>query len=63
LYASDKRFKNFPYDKDTCGRQINSLRKGINDNLNEAMEDHGAMLEDLLLYPPKDKNIQRQLRW
>jgi len=63
LYANDKHFKNFPYDKDTYDRRINSLRKGINDNLNEAIEDHDAVLEDLLLYPPKDKNIRGQLRW
>ena len=63
LYANDKRFKNFPYDKDTYDRRINSLRKGINDNLKEAMEDHDAVLEDLLLYPPEDKNIRGQLRW
>jgi len=63
LHANDKRFKNFPCDKDTCDRRINSLRKGIDNNLKEAMEDHDAVLEDLLLHPPEDKNMRGQLRW
>lgn len=63
LYANDKNFKNFPFDKDTYDRRIKSLRNGINDNLKEAQEDHDAALEDLLKYPPKDKNIRGQFRW
>ena len=63
MYANDKRFKNFPYNKDTYDRRIKSLRKGINDNLKEANDDHAAALEDLLKHPPKDKNIRGQFRW
>jgi len=63
LHANDKRFKNFPHNKDTCDHRINSLRKGIDDDLKEAMEDHDAALEDLLLHPPEDKNTRGQLRW
>lgn len=63
LYANDERFKNFPYSKEVCDRRIKSLCKGINANLKEANEDHDAVLEDLLKYPPKDKNIRGQLRW
>jgi hypothetical protein len=63
LYANDKNFKNFPYDKVTYDRRIESLRKGINNNLKEAMDDHDAVIEDLQKHPPKDKNIRGQLRW
>jgi len=63
LYANDKRFENFPYNKDTYDRRIKSLRKGISDNLKEANDDHAAALEDLLKHPPKDKNIRGQFRW
>ena len=63
LYANDERFKNLPYSKETYDRRINALRNGINNNLQEAYEDHDAVLEDLLKYPPQDKNIRGQLRW
>ena len=63
LYANDERFKNFPYSKEVYDRRIKSLRKGITANLKEAQDDHAAVLEDLLKYPPKDKNIRGQLRW
>lgn len=63
LYANDKNFKNFPYNKDAYDRRIDSLRKGITNNIEEAMADHDAVLSDLLKYPPKDKNIRGQIRW
>lgn len=63
LYAGHKLFKNFPFDEDRYKRRIKSLQAIIARTKHWAQYDDQALAQDLLVYPPQERNSVGMRRW